>query len=382
MTKPADAVKAAIDESLAPRLANHSLWLAGARPDPLPVARADLHYIWDDYGNQYLDFASWMHPVGHRHNIVMAALADHQRYYHFTAPLGHHLARWPVQYAADLGEALQPQSEVFTKVLFCEGEREAVVVASTLACHATDRPLAVVNSGWHRWLPVEHRLVNDPADLDPDRDGGLLLAPVDTAAVPIDVGAWIDAARERDIPAIVDESLTGFGRTGPMWGHQPHTPDLTVLGGPVGGSLPLGAVVGDAEFFVDEMRDVSPQAGNSLACAAGASMKIALELGVLGHVAETAPVLTEALDELCAQFPEHLDGHHGTGHLRGLRLRRPDPKFPARARVAGLLVAPPVGDTVVVIAPPLIASHLELKRGVDMLADALLSWDDEIARQP
>lgn len=380
MVNPADAIKAVIDESLAPRLANQSLWLAGARPDPLPVARADLHYVWDDYGNQYLDFASGMHPVGHRHSIVLAALAEHQRYYHFTAPLGRHLLRWPVQYAADLGESLQPQSGA-TKVLFCEGEREAIVVASTLACHATDRPLAVVNSGWYGWLPVEHRLVNDPSALDPDRDGGLLLAPVDTAAVPVDVGVFIDTARALDIPVIVDESVTGFGRTGPMWGHQPHVPDLTVLGGPVGGSLPLGAVVGDAGFFVDEMSDVSPQAGNPLACAAGASMKIALGLGVLDHAAETAPVLTEALDELCVQFPEHLDGHHGTGHLRGLRLRRHDPGFPARARAAGLLVAPPVGNTVLVISPPLIASHLELKRGVDMLADALLAWDDEIARQ-
>lgn len=380
MTKPVDAIKAVIDESLAPRLDQHSTVLAAGRPDPLPVVRSDLHYVWDDYGNQYLDFASGMHPVGHRNPIVSGALAEHLRHYHFTAPLGHHLARWPVQYSVDLAKALEGPTEADTRVLFCEGEREAVQMSINLA--SAGKTTAVLNTGWHDWLmSCDTRAVDaeDWADIPWAEYGALLMSSVDVAAQPV-LGAreMILCARTAGVPVIIDESVTGFGRTGPMWAQQSlGTADLTVLGGPVGGSLPLGAVVGAGKFFDSDRCDVSPQAGNPLACAAGSATLIALGLGVLDHTAETAPVLSFALTELASQFPEHVVGYHGNGHLRGLVLRRPDPGFHLRARTAGLLVAPAVNDTVVVLSPPLIASHLELKRGVDMLADALMSWDDE-----
>lgn len=379
MTKPADAIKAVIDETLAPRIAAHHARLAGAQPDPLAVARTDLHYVWDDYGTQYLDFASGMHPIGHRHAAVLNALSDHSRHYHFSAPLGHHLARWPVQYAKDLGEAFQKLSWVDTKVLFCEGQREAVWKACELATAGTGKQVAVLHTGWHGW--IGNTVEVESVTLNSEVHGALLLATLDTHAMPVPVEPWVAAARSLGIPVIVDESVTGFGRTGPMWSAPPDAADITVLGGPVGGSLPLGAVVGPAHYF-DGPIDVSSQAGNPLACAAGAAVWAILSMGILEHTAETAPVLTSALIELADQFPEHIAGFHGKGHLRGIRLRRPDPQFHLRARQAGLLVAPPVDGQTVVISPPLVASPLELKRGVDMLADAVLSWDDEYASPP
>ena len=143
----------------------------------------------------------------------------------------------------------------------------------------------------------------------------------------------------------------------------------------MGGGLPLGAVVAAPDYFAGSGLDVSPQAGNPMACAAGASILIALSLGVLSHVAESDAVFTEALTELVAQFPELVASHHGQGRFRGVRLRVPARDFAASARRHGLLVSA-VGDTVL-LAPPLVASGLELKRGVDLLADTLLSWDDE-----
>lgn len=378
MTKPEDAIRAVISDSLAPRVADHLAYLADADDDPFPVGRAELLYVWDEYGTEHLDFSALNHPVGHRHRMVLNALGEHHRYYHATAPPGEHLTRWPVQYAKDLAGAVAARTEAGNRVLFCESGRDAVNTALMLATHRTDRSTtAVCDTGWHDWLPGEHRLVGVPGDLDPDLHGALLCSPVDVAAAPVPLADWFAAARAAGIPVVCDESVSGFGRLGTMWGHESAgVPDLTVLGGPVADGLPLGAVLGGPEFFEPELCRVGPQAGHPLACAAGAAMWVALSLGVLDHVNQMSPVFTAALDELAAQFPEHVEGHHGTGFLRGVRLRRRATGFHRRARDHGLLLAPQRGH-VVVLAPPLVASNLELKRGVDMLADTLLSWDDE-----
>ena len=381
MTKPADAIKAVIDEALAPRLADQRDRMAVSDPDPLPVSRSDLLYVWDDYGNHYLDFAALMNPVGHRHPIVVGQASEHHRYYHFTAPQGRHLLRWPVQYARDLCEAFRGRVDD-PRVLFCEGEREAVWQSLELACAARPpwRPL-VLDTGWHSWLsPVQGAVFHRPDDwmaVDWDRVGALLLSPVDTDFRPLPVREWMLMARQAGVPVIVDESVTGFGRTGPLWGQESVgvDADLTVLGGPVGGGFPLGAVIGGSALF-SSPPDVSPQSASPMSCAAGAATLLAVGLGVLDHARETATVLTGSLDELAAQFPELVEGHHGSGLLRGLRLTRPAAGFHLTARSVGLHLAPARGS-VIGVAPPLIASDLEVKRGVDMLADALLSWDDD-----
>ena len=89
-------------------------------------------------------------------------------------------------------------------------------------------------------------------------------------------------------------------------------------------------------------------------------------------------MLSRGLDEVCAQFPGLLSGHHGHGLLRGLRFARlPDARrFSLDCRAQGLYVAPAVGD-VVVLAPTLITPTNEMTRGVDLIAATLLSWDDE-----
>src|SRR6202171_720270 len=56
---------------------------------------------------------------------------------------------------------------------------------------------------------------------------------------------------DHQIPLIVDEVQTGFGRTGKMFAveHSGVEPDLMVLAKSMGGGLPLGAVVGRSELM-------------------------------------------------------------------------------------------------------------------------------------
>jgi 4-aminobutyrate aminotransferase-like enzyme len=384
MTKPEEVVRKVIDDVVLPRLQDYRTYLLAARPHGIPVARADLLYLWDEYRTEYLDWATATHPLGHGHPIVTAAVVEHHRYYGHTGPQSAHVHRWPVEYAKRLSGQFSGQGDPM-QVLFCEGEREAVFQAVTAALAVTERATAVVlDTGWHDWVPHAHHADReDLSGIDWSRHGALLLALADTQGRVLPAGQarrWMLAAREHKVPVIVDETVTGFGRLGTMWGQQRTalTADLTVLGGAAGGGYPLGAVIGTPEFFPATDPDVSSQAGNPIACCAGAATLTATELGVLAHMEETGKLLDTGLTELTAQFDHHLAGNHGEGLWRGLQFTTADTarRFTLDCRAQGLYVAPAVGD-VVVLAPTLITSTNEMTRGVDLIAATLLSWDDE-----
>lgn len=378
MTRPDDSVRKAIDGTVHPRMADQEKYLAASGSSPIPVARADLLYFWDEYRTEYLDFAALRNPVGHSHPMVAQAVAGHARYYGLTAPQGQHLLRWPVEYAKQLSACFTGREEQPRKVLFCEGEREAVIQAVRLA--SAGKPVAVLDTGWHDWLPGETRRITPAAwsGIEWEGLGALLLAPVTTAAHPIlGVREMILLARTAGVPVIIDESVTGFGRLGSLWGQEKTglIADLTVLGGPAGGGYPLGAVIAPPDFFADPI-DVSPLSGHPVACSAGKHTLDVISFGVLEYMEESSQVLDKGLTELAEQFPHYLAGHHGQGLLWGLRFRPGYAgRFPLSSRSHGLHVGPAVGDTIV-LAPVLITSTVEMRRAVDLIAATLMSWDD------
>lgn len=377
MGNPQDAFVALIDEAVRPRLDGHATYLAAATPDPLPVAKADLLYLWDDYRNEMIDFAAHLNPLGHRMLSLHDALTDHLKYYGYTGVQGQHALRWPVEYAQDLSAAFTRPDEPPRKVLFCEGQREAVHTAIRLA--AADKPVAVLNTGWHNWLGMPVLFSTDWSGVDWTQYGALLLAPTTVTGSPVP-GAreWMLRARTESVPVIVDESGTGFGRTGHLWGqeHLGLMADLTVLGGPLGGGLPLGAVVAPPDWF-DNLHAPSPHSGHPWACAMGHALFTRTHPGVIEHVKDLTRTLADGLDGLVGQFPGLLVGHHGTGLLRGLQFadEQRAAAFPIAARHHGLHVEPAFGDTVR-LAPVLVSSPHEVTRGVDLMADTLLSWGD------
>ena len=386
LTGPTGGGRRLIDETVDPRRRSQLSTMAAAADDPFPVARADLLYLWDEYGTEHLDFAAAMAPLGHRYQPLNDLLAEHLRYYGWTAPQGRHLQRWTVALASRLSAAFTGPGEEPRRVLFCEGERHAVVEATRLASRG--RRTAVVDTGRHDWLMASDTRCNDlfghPDEVDAvgwDGFGCLLLAGVDDQNAPVPfVREWVLAARARDVPVVFDESSTGFGVTGVRWSqeHSGVVADVTVLGGPVGGGLPLGAVVGRADL-VGRVDDPSPHSGHPWACAAGWLVVDTVNPAMLTHADDCGREVASALGALCGQFPELLAGHHGVGLLRGLRFRSPAlaARLPALARGRGLHLAPAVGGTVT-IAPVLVSSLNEMKRGVDLIADAVMSWDDGV----
>jgi adenosylmethionine-8-amino-7-oxononanoate transaminase len=197
------------------------------------------------------------------------------------------------------------------------------------------------------------------------------------------------ACRERGIWLVLDEVMTGFGRTGPMFAFQGEevVPDLVALAkGLTGGYLPVAATLaGPAIFeaFLGEYAKLKAffhghsYTGNALGCAAArASLKIFETDGTL----EKNQKLARHLAERLAIFWEHpqVGDVRQEGLIAAVELvddfatRRP---FPFAERVGhraceaakkhGLLTRP-VGD-VLVLMPPYCSTEAQIDRMVEAL---------------
>jgi len=179
---------------------------------------------------------------------------------------------------------------------------------------------------------------------------------------------------ERGIWLMLDEVMTGFGRTGEMFAFQREgvTPDVLALGkGITGGYLPLAATVASApihEAFLGEYAEFKTffhghsYSGNPLGCAAA---RASLEVFAAESTLERNQARSTWLRRAAATFWEH--PHVGDVRVEGMvcaielvddfATRRP---FPASERIGvrvcmaarkhGLLTRP-VGDVLVLMPP-------------------------------
>jgi adenosylmethionine-8-amino-7-oxononanoate aminotransferase len=198
-------------------------------------------------------------------------------------------------------------------------------------------------------------------------------------------------ARQQGGLVILDEVMTGFGRTGPLFAHQHENapPDLLALAkGLSGGTLPLAATL-TTETLFDGFRGGPERAfyhghsytGNPTACAAALA---SLDLLESVHHAAHRQHIASTLARLATSFWSH--PHVGDVRQEGTILaielvedfatRRPfDPArrlgaaVCERARAHGLLTRP-VGD-VLLLMPPYCATDDELERMATALLRAL-----------
>lgn len=124
---------------------------------------------------------------------------------------------------------------------------------------------------------------------------------------------------------IADEIQSGIGRTGKLFGFE-HTgvvPDIAMLAKPIGGGLPLGAIVGNdrvAETFTYGVHGTT-FGGNPVACAAGlVVLEEILDKGLMRHAEEIGIYLTARLQQLKKDFPLEIREVRGFGCMIGVEL--------------------------------------------------------------
>jgi 2,2-dialkylglycine decarboxylase (pyruvate) len=190
---------------------------------------------------------------------------------------------------------------------------------------------------------------------------------------------------ERGMLLILDESQTGLGKTGRMWGHQHEdvVPDIITVSKHFGAGLPISAVCTTAEiadrataagYFATRSHAADP-----ILCAAGvASIDIIEEEGLVARAA-TIETRQRAALEAMARRHGFIGDIRGRGVLFGVELVLDERRTPAnelaRKVVAicqdkGLLVQArgSHGRTNVVrLVPPMVCSDAEIDEGMAIL---------------
>jgi diaminobutyrate-2-oxoglutarate transaminase len=126
-----------------------------------------------------------------------------------------------------------------------------------------------------------------------------------------------------EVPLVVDEVQTGFGRTGSMFAFERAgiTPDAVMISKAIGGGLPFSALLYDRKYDTwSPGSHAGTFRGNQLAMAAGiATLEVIEREGLIEGAARKGDVLLKAFRELAMEFP-FIGDVRGRGLMVGLEL--------------------------------------------------------------
>jgi 4-aminobutyrate aminotransferase/(S)-3-amino-2-methylpropionate transaminase len=195
---------------------------------------------------------------------------------------------------------------------------------------------------------------------------------------------WCD---KHQIVLTFDEVQAGFGRTGKFWAFEHYEgvkPDLICCGKGISSSLPLSAVIG-REAIMDQFGPgsmTSTHTGNPVCCAAAmAAIRKILHEKMTENAAALEKPLLEGLKKIQAQHPKVIGHVTARGLVAGMQTLKPgtkDPDHDMAHRIIelcyqrGLLLFAPVGawGQTVKIAPPLSIPREALEEGLVVLEEA------------
>jgi acetylornithine/N-succinyldiaminopimelate aminotransferase len=361
--------------------------------NPVQFVRGSGARLWDEHGNEYLDFLAGISVlnVGHCHPRVVAAVREQ------AGRLTHATNLYYTEPALRLSAALA-QSSLGGKVFLTNSGAEAIEAAIKLVRRA--RPggnVVVLQGAFHGrtygalsatpqeskqapFAPLVPGFVVVPKDPDAlaaavdERTAAVLLEPIqgETGIHVLDDELLV-AAREacdRAGAALVfDEIQTGMGRTGTLWAYEQSSvvPDALTSAKGLGGGLPIGALVTGTRLadILEPGDHGSTFAGGPVASSAAL---VALEIC-------SDPELLERVQMLGARLAEGLEAIPFVSAVRGRGLMlaidliegMDAPELARRALLEQRLVVNATGPATVRLEPPLIVSAEEIEAAVARL---------------
>ncbi|MCC6397021.1 MAG: aspartate aminotransferase family protein [Bacteroidetes bacterium] len=370
---------------------------------PLQIARGEGMYLFTADGTQYLDMFAGIavNALGHAHPRVVRAIADQaSRYIHVS----NYFAQEPQIRLAELLLRHSGTARVFFTNSGTEAMEGALKIARQWGSGRGKTHIAGFSNAFHGRTYGALSVMDRPAYRDgfgpfldncdslPFNDSDALRSAVgpQTAAVVLEciqgeggirpvTAAFVDTLKElrkqHGFLVIADEIQTGTGRTGRFLAseHFALSPDIITLAKPIGGGLPLGAILGApsvADVLQPGMHGTT-FGGNPVACAAGiAVLEEIEERGLMQHATEMGNLLLSRLRDCSSAFPKLCKEVRGVGLMVGLELTVEAEPVVAGMRERGILING-TDKTVLRFVPPLIVNAAEINRTVDTLREVL-----------
>jgi predicted acetylornithine/succinylornithine family transaminase len=359
---------------------------------PVEFVRGEGARLWDDEGNEYLDFLAGISVlnVGHCHPDVVAAVREQ------AGTLTHATNLYYTRPAMRLSQRLA-QSSLGGKVFLCNSGTEAVEAAIKLARRAKPGGgIVVFSDAFHGRTYGSLSATPQEAKQAPfaplvpgftvvPKDAAALAAAVDssTAAVllePIqgETGIHVlgddllEAARgacdEHGAALIFDEIQCGLGRTGTLWAYEQTAvvPDALTSAKALGGGLPIGALVTGprlADVFQTGDHGSTFAGGPLVARAALAAFDVIDDPQLLAHVRELGAWLAGEL----ARLP-WVRTVRGRGLMIGADVATDAPALARRALLEQRLVLNATGPATIRLLPPLTIGREEAQEALARLA--------------
>jgi diaminobutyrate-2-oxoglutarate transaminase len=183
--------------------------------------------------------------------------------------------------------------------------------------------------------------------------------------------------RQFRILLIVDETLTGFGRTGSYFSFEAAdlSPDLILAPRAIGAGLPMSILLLKPELDHWRVGDqVGVVQGDNLAFVAGAEVHLQWNTPLIDEIAERSRTLAESLQGIAQRFPHRKLRVRGKGLMWAIEFDRPAsaPIVSAWALERGLIVEPArLKDNVVLVMPPVTIADDILREGLTYLDEAV-----------
>ncbi len=362
---------------------------------PVQFVRGAGARLWDDDGNEYLDFLCGISVtnLGHCHPRIVEAVRDQ------LGRLMHVSNLFYTEPAMRLAGALS-SSSLGGKVFFCNSGAEANEAAIKLVRKARrGGDVVVVHNAFHGrtygalsatpqeakqapfapLVPGFRAVAPEPQALTEAVDGNtaaVMLEPIQgESGVHVLSEELLQAARavcdEHGAALVFDEIQCGMGRTGSLWAYQQTSvvPDAMTTAKALGGGLPIGALVtGERLADVLEPGDHGSTFAGGPAVASGAlaALELTDDSQLLARVRELGLRLGAGLERLA-----HVVSVRGRGLMLACELDVHAPEVVSRALIEQRLVINATGPTTLRLLPALTIEQDDVDEALARLAGAL-----------
>ncbi len=400
---------------------------------PIVVHRAEGIYVYDKWGNKWLDWSSGVliSNVGNGHPEICKAIREM-----VDRPL---LSTYvfPHEGRAELAELLAglapaPNYKVFLLSTGAEATENCIKLSKTYALekHGPEKRFMVTfgnafhgrtmgaqlaggNPALKKWLgktddsfvqvpfPDGYKNENTSFELFLSTLKKLGITGKQVAGVmsesyqgvgpdflPIEYAKKLEAwCRENDVVLTMDEVQAGFGRSGKWFTfeHYGIKPDLIACGKGISSSLPIAAVLGREDImglYAPGSMTSTHSASPLPVASAIANIKLLKSGNYIKNAASLGPVLKDGLLEIQKRHPKQAGCVQALGLVAGIQIAKPGTREPDSATAikinekcfqSGLLMFAPVGvgGECIKIAPPLDIPEDALREGLEVLGSAM-----------